>query len=198
MATLTPISVVAPPVVVPPTVVSPPASTTTYVTHAELKMALQLLTHNLLHYIALRLQGLGDDVLPHLTALKKQLRTYIDNEVRLVLSVLSVSTRPLPCRAVPSYSYVRSCGLECSGDCQVQLILSSTMHGSLRNLKGKLLNDLTSQIGSYVSSASPGASHIHLGIHHGLGSPASPVSSVHIRELPHSLPAYALRMARHN
>ena len=82
--TLTPITVVAPSVVVPPpTVVSPPASTTTYVTHVELKMALQLLTHNLLHYIALRLQGLGDDMQPQLAALKKQLRVYIDNQVRL-------------------------------------------------------------------------------------------------------------------
>jgi hypothetical protein len=147
-----------------PTVQAPAATKTVYVTHNELKLALHLLTHNLLHYIQIRLQGLGDDMQPQLHDLKKQLRIYIDKEI--------------------------------------QMILSTTMHGSLHDLKAHLMNDLTSKIGSYVNSIG-GSSHVHLGsIGHTLGTHSHATHSVSVRELPHAQPTYKdqerLRGLRHS
>lgn len=129
--------------------VAPPA-TVTYVTHHELKLALHLLAHNLLHYLKIQIQGLGDDMQPAMERMKHYLRSYIDQEVAL--------------------------------------ILRTSMHGSLRDLKVRLLKDLTHEVGSYV--------HLHHGagadvrIHHHLLGRNARVTSTHVRELPHGHAVY--------
>lgn len=95
-ASASPVEPASPPPPLPPTTTHVTKTTSTnvvhhvqkvtYVTHNELKLALKLLAHNLLHYLAIQIQGLNDDKGPQLRSLKKELRAYIDSQVSLILA----------------------------------------------------------------------------------------------------------------